>query len=185
MEVADLGDQPDRGQGVDAAQAAQPPDRRCPRLEFGLLADQRVETVPTREQHLVAGQVLTEHGVGQRLVEADSSQPGEMALRPRVPRPGENQAAAQRQLADPVSGAHQVTTEVLAGTHEIAQCLKLGLRHYHRPQLPGRVQPRELQRVTHVGLDPVSGLTPGEQTITSMPAARAALASPNPVGPAS
>jgi hypothetical protein len=55
-EVADLGDQPDRGQGVDAAQAAQPADGRRPLAIVGLLGDQPVEALAGREQDLVAGQ---------------------------------------------------------------------------------------------------------------------------------
>jgi len=59
-DVADLGDQPDRGQRVDAAQTAQPSDRRRPRSLDGLLGDQGVEALAAREQDLVVGEVLTE-----------------------------------------------------------------------------------------------------------------------------
>jgi hypothetical protein len=87
-----------------------------------------------------------------------------------------------------VAGAHQITAEILTGTHQITQRLKLRRRHQHRAQLAGRVQPRELQRITRVGLDRVARLArdrPGAQTITSTPASLAARASSNPVGPAS
>jgi hypothetical protein len=76
----------------------------------------------------------------------------------------------------------------LAGTHEIAQRLELERRDADRPQLPGGMQPGELERITAIGLDPITGLAriaPGEQTITSTPAALAARANPNPVGPVS
>jgi hypothetical protein len=65
----------------------------------------------------------------------------------------------QKQLPDPMTGTHHITTEILTRTHQITQRLKLHSRHQHRTQLARRVQPRELQRVTRVGLDPVTGLT--------------------------
>jgi hypothetical protein len=58
-----------------------------------------------------------------------------------------------------VPRAHQVSAQILAGAHQVAQRLELDRRHDDRPQLPGRVQPRELERVTGVGLDLIAGLT--------------------------
>jgi len=48
-DVADLGDQADRGQRVDAAHAAQPGDHRRPRALGGLLEQQLVKAVTARE----------------------------------------------------------------------------------------------------------------------------------------
>ncbi|MBW3652705.1 MAG: 2-C-methyl-D-erythritol 2,4-cyclodiphosphate synthase [Actinobacteria bacterium] len=73
-DVADLGDQPDRGQRVDATQAAQPRDGRRPRPVDGLLEQQTVEAVATREQHLVVREVLSEDDLHER-VKADLRQP--------------------------------------------------------------------------------------------------------------
>jgi hypothetical protein len=87
-----------------------------------------------------------------------------------------------------MAGAHQITAEILTRTHQITQRLKLRRWHRNRAQLAGRIQSRELERVTRVGLDPVAGLAQDRtrwQTITSKPAALAARANANPVGPAS
>ena len=73
-------------------------------------------------------------------------------------RPGIEQAAAQQQFADPVPAGHQIAAEILAAAHQVPQRLELGLGHDHRAQLPGGEQPRELERVAGVGLDPVTGL---------------------------
>ncbi|MBW3652706.1 MAG: hypothetical protein KY433_03755 [Actinobacteria bacterium] len=56
-------------------------------------------------------------------------------------------------------GADQIAAQILTRTHEVAQRLKLSDRNDDWPQLPRRQQPRELQRVTRVGLDTVTGLT--------------------------
>jgi len=54
--------------------------------------------------------------------------------------------------------------------------------------LTGQQQPREQLGVLAIGLDPVArgaGVLLGAATSISIPAARAALASPKPLGPAS
>jgi CheY-like chemotaxis protein len=57
--------------------------------------------------------------------------------------------------------AHQIATQILAGTDKVAQPLKLWGRDGDRTQLSGGVQPGQLQGVTRVSLDAVSGLTRG------------------------
>ena len=87
-----------------------------------------------------------------------------------------------------MTSPHQIASQILAGTHQITQRLELGRWHQHRTQLTSRVQPRELQRIARIGLDPITGLArdrTGAQTISSTPAASRARASSNPVGPAS
>ena len=65
-EVTDLGEQSDRGQGVDLAQASQPRDERRPRTHGGLLGDEVIEPVAAGEQHFVAAEVLGERDLHQR-----------------------------------------------------------------------------------------------------------------------
>jgi hypothetical protein len=82
-------------------------------------------------------------------------------------------------------GAHHVAAQILAGAHQIAPRLKLCSRHHQCSQLAGSVQPGELERVAVSVLIRSPGwraIAPGEQTITSI---RAARANPSPVGPAS
>ena len=57
IEVTDLGDEPDRGQRLDTAQAAKPSDQRRPRTLHGLLNDQGIQAISPGEQHLVMGQI--------------------------------------------------------------------------------------------------------------------------------
>jgi hypothetical protein len=77
---ADLADQADGGQRVDAAHAAQPRDRRRPRALRGLLKQQLVEAIAAREQHFVVGEVLAEDQLDERVVKANRAQPPQMAL---------------------------------------------------------------------------------------------------------
>lgn len=158
-EVADLGDQPDRGQRVDATQASQPADRRSPGPVRGLLGDQAVQAITTRQEHLVAGQILPENRLRQRVLKPDRAQPRQVPLRgPGCPGTREDQAPAQQQLPDPMPRAHQIPAQVLAGTNQVAQRLELQGRDLHRPQLPRRVQPGELQRIARVGLGVIARL---------------------------
>jgi hypothetical protein len=123
--IADLGDQADRGQRVDASQAPQPRDHRRPGPGGGLLGDQPVEALAACQQHLVAGQVLRQDDLRERVLQADGAQPREVALgRPGRSRTREQQAAAQQQLADPVPGAHQIATQVLPGADQVTQRLE-------------------------------------------------------------
>lgn len=43
------------------------------------------------------------------------------------------QPAAQQQLGDPMPACHQITTQILARTNEIAQRLKLTRRDHQGP----------------------------------------------------
>jgi hypothetical protein len=63
--------------------------------------------------------------------------------------------AAQQELPDSVSGAHQIHADVLPAAHQIAQLLTLDRRDRDQRQLPRRQQSREADRVTLVGLDPI------------------------------
>jgi hypothetical protein len=74
-EVADLGDQSHRRQGVDTAKATKPSDQRLVRLLVGLLGDQPVERRHAGQRLLECGQVLGEHDLCERLVEALSAKP--------------------------------------------------------------------------------------------------------------
>lgn len=98
MRIADLGNEPDRAERVDPAQAPKPSNEWRPPLLDGVYLDQSVEAVATGEQHLVAADVLTEDGVCERLVEADLGQPLELAFRPRLAGPDPDVAATQQHL---------------------------------------------------------------------------------------
>jgi hypothetical protein len=99
-ELADLGNQADRGRRVDAARAAEPADQRRPLRVARLLVDERIQAGARRQDDLVAGQVLTEHRVrglfvtGQKLRASASDQrlrhgarlPGSSAIARKIAR---------------------------------------------------------------------------------------------------
>ena len=83
-----------------------------------------------------------------QVARASTSRPGRRQTRPR--RSSSLQIRCRQR--------HQIAAQVLAAADQIAQRLQLGRGNDDRPQLPGRVQPRELERVARVGLDPIAGL---------------------------
>jgi hypothetical protein len=85
---------------VSATQATQPRDRRRPRPLHRLLKQDAVQALAAREQHLVMGEVLAEDDLDQGLLEAHLAQPLQVARRPRLAGPVEDEAAAQQQLAE-------------------------------------------------------------------------------------
>jgi hypothetical protein len=63
--------------------------------------------------------------------------------------------AAQQELPDSVSGAHQILANVLAAAHQVAQLLTLDRRDRDQRQLAGGQQPGQANRVALIGLDPI------------------------------
>lgn len=159
------------GQGVDAAHAAQPRELRRPRTVRGLIDDQAVHPIAAGGQHLVAGDMLGEDQLHERLVERQAAQPRRMTTRPGRTRPRikqANDATAACQRGGDRPSDRRVDPH---GTARDRAAPRAAVRNQDRPQLPSRMQPRELQRVARIGLDPVARLTiaPGAQTITSNP----------------
>ena len=85
-------------------------------------------------------------------------------------------------------GGHQVAAQILPRADQIAQRLELGRRDLTARSCPAACNRASFSasRMSVLTRSPGwRGIAPGEQTITSSPAALAARASPNPVGPAS
>ncbi len=80
-----------------------------------------------------------------------------MLARPRLAGSFPVDLAAQQELPDSVSGAHQILANVLAAAHQVAQLLTLDRRDRDQRQLAGRQQPRQADRVALIGLDPIRG----------------------------
>lgn len=81
--------------------------------------------------------------------------------------------------------AHQIAAHVLTRADQITKRLLGNRRDPREGQFARGQQPRQADRVTPVGLDPIRrrfGTSPGVVTRRSIPASRAARASPNPVG---
>ena len=82
-------------------------------------------------------------------------QPGAVLARPRPGRPFVVDLTAQQEPADAVPGAREIMADVLAAAHEITQLLALDRRDRDQHQLAGGQQPRQVDRVALIGLDPV------------------------------
>src|SRR6185437_2360481 len=127
----------ERGQGVDASEAAPASDSRPP------LALQREPREPLIERRFAGDQAVygrqrVEVGeLGHRLVEPLASQPLAVALRP-ARRPRVNPAVQEQQLRDAVAAAHQISTDLLAGKAEVTGRLDSYTGHGDRLQLTGK-----------------------------------------------
>jgi hypothetical protein len=106
-EVADLQAQHERGQGIDAAEAAQTGDRRPPLALAGEPGQPLVQRRLTGDQTVDSSQRVHKRELGDRLVESLTGQPLPV---PRVPRRRFRVDAAvqQQQLGDAVAAAHQI-----------------------------------------------------------------------------
>src|ERR1035437_1719266 len=78
-----------------------------------------------------------------------------MLARPRLAGSFPVDLAAQQELPDSVSGAHQILANVLAAAHQVAQLLTLDRRDRDQRQLAGGQQPGQANRVALIGLDPM------------------------------
>ena len=91
----------------------------------GLIDQQAVKAIPTRQQGLVMREMLAQNGVDQRVVETHCAQPLQVRVSPRVAGAGPNVIATQQQLGDAMPTAHQVAAQILSAADEIAQSLQL------------------------------------------------------------
>ena len=148
----------ERGQRVDATEAAQPRDGRPP------VALERESREPLVERGFAANQAVdggkrVEVGeLGRRLVELLPGKPLTMTLRPRTPLRVDT-PVQQQQFRDAVPAAHQVGPDLLTSTAEMPRRLDARAGHGDDLQLPGKQQPGEQLGVLAVALDPVAGRT--------------------------
>jgi hypothetical protein len=187
--VADFGDQADRGQRVDAAQAAQSANDGGPRpiaTRAVIRPSRRSRRASSTSWH---ARYLAQHRLRKRIAQLHLAKPPDRRCHVQAARgPGIGQAAPQQQLADPLPDGHQIAGQVLASTDELAQRLKLEAGTLTGHSYPAACSRASLSasRVSVLVRSPGwRGIAPGAQTITYNPAARAALANPDSVGPAS
>jgi hypothetical protein len=110
----------------------------------------------------LAGVLVLPHAARRPAPSHDLDQsptPSSISSRPTPPWTGVDEAVAQQHLADAVTGRHQIAAQILPGADQIAQRLKLQRWDRDRAQLAGGVQARELERITRIGLDAITGLT--------------------------
>lgn len=154
--VPDLHGQPERGQGGNAPQAAQALNHGGVFAVQSHACDGGIQIVaafidgPHPGQAGPVGQFPG--GFGKVLpVQPDPVLPG-----PRLP-VGIDDALAQQEFGDPVSGTHQVRPAVLPCPDQVPGCFLIGRGNPHPGDLSQLQQPGQVQGVTGVCLDPVPG----------------------------
>ncbi len=137
--------QPDRGERVDPAQAAQPADLHAPRRAGQQREDLALKGLAAMGEHVDRALGILERRLRRRR-EHDLIQPAAVPIVPHIT-VLEADPAAQQQLGEPVPAAHQILAQRLPGADQIAQRLLLVTRHPHRVQLAGQQQPGQQLRV--------------------------------------
>jgi hypothetical protein len=153
-EVADLHHDPERGQRVDPAQAAQPGDQAGPLALLGDIGEPAVERLDAAVDQVERLQVAIERELLRGLVEALLAEPLAPPGPPRLER--HPPAVAQHELRQPMAVAHPIEARRLARPDQVADRLQLDGRHADRLQQPARMQARQLARIARIGLDPVA-----------------------------
>ena len=156
-EVADLGDQPERGQRRDPTEPGQDLHLAAPALAAGDLAKPSVERVELTLDPVDVDQQLLERFPREGIVEALAREPATVQLRPRRLALPEDPAVAQQLLEHPVTRRQPRAAQIITRAQQIAQPLELRGRGMHEPQHASAIQRHELLRVTAIGLDAVTG----------------------------
>ena len=187
-EVADLGDQPERRDGRDSAEAGQDLHLGAPPLAAGDLGQARVKRVQLPFDPGDVDQQLLKRFLGERIVKALAREPRAVQLRPRCLPLAEDPSVAQQLLQHPVAGRQPHAAQIITRPEQITEPLKLRRRQVHEPQHPGAIQANELLRVSSVGLHTITGANRDQRQrddITRDPQLRQSRHSANPPGPAS
>ena len=118
--------------------------------------DRGLQCGATDQQRIDRAEVVQQRDLRAALTEVDTGSPLAVMLGPCAAGPVEAHVVAQQQLGQPVTGAHQITANVLAGAHEIAQRLLAECRDAHRVQPADHQQPQHPLGVATVGLDAIA-----------------------------
>ena len=156
-EVADLGDQPERGDRRDPAEPRQDLHLGAPPLAAGDLGQARVEQVELTLDPVDVDQQLLERFLRERVIELLAREPRAMQLRPRRLPLAEDPPVPQQLLQHPIPGREPDAAEIVPRPEQITESLELRRRRVHEPQHPRAIQRDELLRVSPVGLDAVTG----------------------------
>jgi hypothetical protein len=114
-EVADLGGQPARAERVDPAKAAQPGDRDRERRRRPRFLQPAIERIAPGDSGLHGREIVDEGRLRAWVVEAKTGDPRHPLLRPRLGLRAA-QLAAQQELAEPVTMAHEIAAGVTLAT---------------------------------------------------------------------
>jgi hypothetical protein len=155
--VADLGQQPERGDQADAPERAQPTHRVRPGLARRHLLELVVECGELGVDGVEVAEHVGERTLGERIVERLTPDPGLVSLGPGLLALAVDAAVAQQLLGQLVAGGGPRPAQVIAAADQIPQPLLLGGGRLDERQLAGAIETHELLGVATVGLDPVTG----------------------------
>src|SRR5215217_2540021 len=156
-EVADLGDQAERGQRRDAAERAQPLDLPRPALIVGDPLQLGVEGGELAIEAVEVDEHLLERELGEWIVQALARDPRLVLERPALDAVAVDPAVAQQLLADAVTGGGAGAAQIVAAAQQVTQSFGLGRGRADVAQQGAAVQRDELLGVAAVGLDAVAG----------------------------
>ena len=162
-EVVELGDEAHRGDGVDAAEAAEPSNR----LAVGFLGtaggELFVEMTEPFFELIEGDEIAVEGGLARGIVKVERVEPGEVACAPRALGSGEEAVAAEKELAHAMPRAGEIFPHVFTAAAEIAKSFfTLGGRVDLGEEI-GAEELGELAGVAPIGLDALSRLHRSER----------------------
>ena len=114
------------------------------------------QTVSPRRRRLDRGDAVFQHDVMRRLLESQSGHPATVHQRPR--RPIVVTAMTQEKARELLTGLAQAADGRKTRAHEIADRLMSLIRNPDSGQFTGAMQLGEVDRISPVGLDPISRL---------------------------
>ena len=137
-EVADLGEQPERGQRRDATEAGEPADRVAPGMARSDLLELAVDRGELRVERVEVAEHVLERGVRERVVKSLAAHPGAVLERPGLLPFTVDAPVAQQLLPGLVPGGRAGAAKVVTATHEVPQPLLFRRRRPHEPDSPAR-----------------------------------------------
>ncbi len=161
-EVADLGDQPKRGECGDPAEAREDTDLAGPLLAMSDPLELAIQRVELALDAVEMDRHLLKRELRERVVQTLASDPRTVDLRPGLLALAEYPPMPEQLLKDAMAGRGPRATQIVTTAQQIAQPLGLRCRRLNIGQLAGAEEPHELLRVAAVGLDPVAS-TNGHQ----------------------
>ncbi len=156
-EVADFGDQPERGAGRDPLEPRQDLHGRRPPLAARDRLEVAVERVELAIEPVEMEQHLGQRCVREIVVKALADDPLAVGLGPLRLAVTEDPPVAEQLLADPMPRRGPSAPQVIAAAHQVPEPFGLRRRRRNERELPAAVKAHELLRVTPIGLDPVAG----------------------------
>src|SRR5665647_645326 len=156
MEVADLGEQAERSESRDAAEAGERLDRLAPRLLAGDLVELRIDGEQLGVERAEVAERVFQSGLGEGVVEALSASPDAVPLCPVPSALAENAPVAEQLLADALTGGGARAAQVIAAANQIAQALLHGRRRADEAELTSAVEAHQFHSVAAIGLDAVA-----------------------------